>query len=283
MDARGHPWTPVHPLRRSAISVAASTGTRNPESERLLHALVKRSQRKTGAPLPWSFVRGAVGEVPPLTRMLRGGQGGEVRLKLYLCICLRTTKAPHNIRQAVPSRSWAELLGLAEPATNGARRVSDALAWLHKHDFIDLERSSRGVPASLSLLDPGPGRDPFVRPTGRWIRVPLGLWSNEWIVVLSGTAIAVLLVLIELTGGKKDPAWVTGERREQYALSEETWSRGVAELKGHGLLKIGQIVQAEEFDFQRRRNTYKLDLGRLDEKPGSALPPSAVAAGFSTT
>jgi hypothetical protein len=43
---------------------------------------------------------------------MRGGRGGEVRLKLYFCLTLIATKPPHKIRERTPARTWAEMLAL---------------------------------------------------------------------------------------------------------------------------------------------------------------------------
>ena len=43
---------------------------------------------------------------------MRGGRGGEVRLKLYFCLTLIATKPPHKIRERTPARTWAEMPAL---------------------------------------------------------------------------------------------------------------------------------------------------------------------------
>ncbi|RFU19156.1 hypothetical protein [Geodermatophilus marinus] len=263
--------------------MAKTTGTPGAEPRRRLRQAVARSQRRTGVQLPIGFVRSLQSqpEATPLVRLLRGGRGGEIRLKLYLSLSLLATAAPYDIGQPIPSSWWAHALGLADPERGGARRVSDALDWLERNDFIRLGRRP-GYPSSVTLLDArgggGPYRSRVEAGESRWIVVPLGLWRQEWIVVLSGSALALFLVLIELTGGRTKPASLESGRHNQYGLSTDTWRRASKELSEVGLLSVGRITEGRDLDVRRTRNTYLLDLGRLDDPvstpPSSTLPTS---------
>jgi len=79
----------------------------SPQALQLLRDLVKRSQRATGVPFAEAFIRRAADTdpAPPLTRLMRGGQGGEVRLKLYLTMSLLAVRAPFDL-PAIAARSW---------------------------------------------------------------------------------------------------------------------------------------------------------------------------------
>ncbi len=248
--------------------MAASSGSRSAESRRQLHAAVARSHRRTGVALDIGFVRSSDAAAPPLARILRGGRGGEVRLKTYLTLCLLATDEPYDIRAGVPSRAMAEALGLPDPGGKGARRVADALTWLRHAQLLEVT-PRRGMPSPLRLLDQAGSGGAFVRPTGRWIRIPLGFWREEWIVHLSGSAVALLLVILEMQGGRtvEDPPWLPGARRPQYGISDDTWTRASAELRDAGLLTIGRIPQGQDFDYRRMRNTYWIDLDRLEKAP----------------
>ena len=216
--------------------------------------------------LPIEFLRSEQDPpaVTPLARLLRGGQGGEVRLKLYLCLSLLATAAPYDIRDPIRSGWWAAALGLPDPEGKGARRISKALEWLDANDYITLHRRP-GRPSTVTLLDPRGGGGAYVgvEKARRWVRAPLALWEHEWIVDLSGSALALLLVLLELQGGASKPRHLETGRHAQYGLSEDTWSRAARELRERGVLTVGQVVTGRNLDMRRTRNTYWLDLDEL--------------------
>jgi len=93
----------------------------------------------------------------------------------------------------------------------------------------------------------------------------LGFWREGWLIDLSPTAIALLFVLLELQAGRKEPQTVSPERKDEYHLSRDTWTRATNELKGHGLLTVGHTSQdGGEYVYNRMRNTYWIDLDRLN-------------------
>jgi hypothetical protein len=240
------------------------------ESARLLSQLVDMSKRTSGIQLPVGFVRAqGLAARPLLARMLRdgdssrGGRGGAVRLKLYLCLNLLAVHPPYDIRP-VPARAWAAALALPDPEGNGARRVNDALVWLKEARAIGLRRH-RGAAPTLTLLDPAGGGGRYRRSIP-YVGVPLGFWREQWITRLPGSAAALLIVLLDLQGGKKskrDAPWLTTRQRDRYGLSDDTWTRASKELVKHGLLEIGRVSQGRDFDFRRMRNTYWIDEDRL--------------------
>src|SRR4051794_9968663 len=117
-----------------------------------LQGVVQRSKRASVVAMHSSFVRGIDGaDRPPLAQLIQGGRGGEVRLKLFLCMTLIATCAPHAINDPFTPMYWARLLAL-DP-THGPRRVSVALKWLHDHHFIYLEPRKGNLPR-IWLLDP---------------------------------------------------------------------------------------------------------------------------------
>jgi hypothetical protein len=236
---------------------------------RMLRALVRRSQRSTGVPFAEPFIRreDASDPPPPLARLLRGGQGGEVRLKLYLTMSLLAVSPPFDIGP-IPARSWAEALGFDDPRRNGARRVSDAIDWLAGHKFLIAERR-QGTPGSVRLLSQDGLGGLYKRPTpsGRYVRLPLGLWDDGWIVRLSGTALALLIVLLDLQGGRAQPQWISpASARRRYDLSPDTWTKGLKELKALDLVSVSRRTQGDIFDYRRMRNAYWMD----EEKLGGA-------------
>jgi hypothetical protein len=236
-----------------------------------LHRIVDKS-RRSSVPLPRAFVRNADSEAgPPLAQMLRGGRGGEAKLKVLLTMHLEGVRAPHDV-SGVPSY-WALTLGFADPHGNGARRVRDATAWLNAHRFIRIERDAGREPECFLLSPLGDG-GAYERPTPGegYIRVPTAMWQNGWIVTLSGTALAMWLVLADLQGGREtQDVWVQpDEARERYRLSEDTFTKGISELERHHLVRITKQPQgAEEAYYNRLRNAYQLYGGRLLDSPHS--------------
>ena len=238
-----------------------------------LQRLVERS-RRTSVPLPVAFVRNPAAEAgPPLARILRGGRGGEVRLKLLLSMHLLGVRHPHHVPGS-PS-SWAQALGLEDPLVNGARRVRDAMTWLAKQQFIRVDKTPGKEPECVLLSPLGTGGD-YERPSpaARYIRVPATMWQNGWIVTLSGTALAMWLILAEMQGGREDQdVWVQpDEARERYGLSEDTFTSGISEIERHGLVKVTKQPQgADDWHYNRLRNAYRLYGGRLNDTPHSPL------------
>src|SRR4051812_28635114 len=96
---------------------------------------VAKSKRKTTVQLPATFARGAMSEDSTLARLLRGGQGGEVRLKLLLSLVMLATRFPYKL-PPYTAATFAQMLNLNEPETSGARRVNEALRWLERENLI---------------------------------------------------------------------------------------------------------------------------------------------------
>jgi len=234
-----------------------------------LARVVVRSRRHTGVQLSIGFVTNP-GATPPVAALVHGG--GDIALRLYLTLWLMATKKPYTITNQVPSRTWAVTLGLTDSQTAGARAVARALGRLKDLKLLEYLSHGGGQPPRLQLLDPaGGGRPPE---TGRrYIRVGLGLWQRAHIVTLSTPALAIYLVLLELTGGYEGtPRWASGVRKQQYGLSEDTWTRGVADLREAGFLDTGSAPVNADFDYTRVRQTYLLHHRDLDDP----LPPAEV-------
>lgn len=226
----------------------------------VLRSLVQRSRRRSGVQLPELFIRRAdqSGGAPPLTLLLRGGQGGEVRLKLYLTMLMLAVRQPFDIREPVPARSWAAALGIPDPEHRGARRVGDAITWLAEHKFLETERR-QGAPGAVRLLHVDLSGRPYVRPTQRerYITLPLGLWEQGWIARLSGTALALLIVLLDLQSARTEPQWISpAQARRRYDLSSDTWTKALKELTALDLVTVSRQPQGGTFNYQRMRNAY---------------------------
>jgi hypothetical protein len=243
-----------------------------PAAVRQLEKAVDRAARRGKVPFPPTFVRSQVdGVVPPLARLIQGGRGGEVRLKLYLCITMMATAKPYDIRQPPAPHAWARMLAL--PPDTGPRRVNSNLKWLSSNGFMELEPRRANAPAIklLSTEEPG-GRYVRASTQGRYVGIPMEFWRRGWILHLSATAIALLFALLEAQGGYSQPRYIPYERRESYGLSHNTWTKARKELEHHGFLMVKRTPQGSDFDYRRLRNSYWVDEGRFLESPGSPLP-----------
>jgi hypothetical protein len=235
----------------------------------LLAKAVERSHRARSVPYSRAFVRslnkvpGIPAPTPPLARLIQGGRGGEVRLKLYLLLTMTATRYPYDIRNPPSSAALARTLDL-EPAT-GARRIASNVKWLVDHHFIALTKRP-GMTSSIQLLDPQGTGDRMSDPRHPrpYVSISLGFWSQGWLLHLSPVAIAVFFSLRERLGGYKQPQSLLPERRDSYDLSHDTWTRGGRELEHNGLLTVGTTIEGEDYAYTRRRNNYWLNTDLLD-------------------
>jgi len=219
-----------------------------------------------------------VPDIPPLARLIQGGRGGGTRLRLYL---LLTMIAPRPVRHPQPADPDDAGTDAGPAAGTGPRRITSNMKWLADNHFIKLTRRPGQTP-SIQLLDPlwsdkplppeisKPMGDPR---RGRYVSLPIGFWSNGWLLYLSPVAIAVMLALSELLGGSKVPRYMLRDRRESYALSHDSWTRGRHELEASGLLTVKRVPQGDDWDYTRLRNSYWLEISPLDR----ALPTEAAS------
>jgi hypothetical protein len=242
-----------------------------PPAVRLLGRAVDRAARRGNVPFHPTFVRSQLtGKTPPVARLVHGGRGGEIRLKIYLCIVMMATAEPYDIRQPPTPQTWARMLAL--PPETGPRRVTSNLRWLDRNDFIQLEPRP-GNTAAIKLVSTDIKDMPYVRASAlnRYIGIPIEFWTHGWILHLSATGIALLLALLDSQGGYSEPRYVTKERRDSYQLSHNIWTQGRKELERHGILTVRRAPQGSEFDYRRLRNLYRIDAERFKQKPGSAF------------
>lgn len=270
----------------------------NPGSIEVAQAIKGRLGKRDHAPVRVAFIGSndsirAEGEAPPLARILRGGRGGEVRLKLELSFLWFAVNPPHDL--AYPARVWAELIGLDDPEVRGTRRVRQAISALAEANLIQVT-SRPGQPNRIFLLDEGGEDLPYQLPGAaynaargtpdqwrhRYIQLPDLLWTNGWIATLSGAALAMLLVLFgEL--GQKNPEttdlWFSPSRAKKiYGLSEDTRSKGLRELRAAKVVSARRKAASRDvLDFRRVRNTYRLEMSQLEiqaEVPIQIDPPA---------
>ncbi|MDF0531664.1 hypothetical protein P0W64_19185 [Tsukamurella sp. 8F] len=258
------------------------------ESIDLLEKALVRSQRKSSVRLPIEFVRDrdSVEAEPPLALLLRGG--GEVRIKVLLTVLMQATKPPHA--KKVRAKELAAMLALRDPDGAGAKRVLKAL-----RDLERLNGRADNSPVKLVEATREPGRTPSVQvlnPDGSgqewddtklpspYITLPIDLWKHGWLIALSGRAIALLIILKEITSGRKPAGtgWVDGIRKRQYGLSDDTWTKATRELVDAGLVTVHDHVYAFHGE-PRRRNVYTLHLERLASGGPGQQPEDGMSGG----
>ena len=260
------------------------------------------SDRK--APIRTGFIEqldsGAVMD-PPLARILRGGQGGAVRLKVLLSMLWFAGGWPHDT--SYPARGWAGLLGLPEFETNGARRVSAAIEWLEQEDFVGV-RKRPGVPSRVRLLDERGTGEPYELPFAAldvkreanepltrddyYVTLPHQFWTQGWISILKAPAVAMLLVMIQEAAYSRRTRglWHSpAQAKKRFGLSQDTRTAGLRELVSYRIVdKRTGPVSPGVFDMKRRRNIYDLHLEQLTVPPGQKRPQREVSiAELSTT
>ena len=227
-----------------------------------LNGAVDRSKRKSTVQFPVVFVR-REGEAPLLSQLMRGGRGGEVRLRLYLTLRMQATRHPYTLRLKT-ARSLASLLNL--PGSTGPRQINAALKWIEAKQLLRRDREV-GKPSEVTLLMPDGSGEEWPAPAERrWVTIPIEMWQKGWILRLNGRSLAVYVALRELTGGNgTDGGVMDGHRKTQYGLSDDTWTRATEELQNLGLLPVTSEIYGDDYWEKRRRNRYRLtnlaDLG----------------------
>lgn len=242
-------------VSRPAESVMEQLRFASRRSGRVSVALPREFARDTESPEP----------APPLVQILRGK--GEMRLKVYLTTLMAATRAPHTTRNS--AYTLATMLGLGEGRA-ARRRIDEAYKGLVDLNLVAREANPGAITTTAVLHWSGSGREWQVPTTASpYISLPIELWKNGWIAALSGRAIAMLIVLRELTNGRSsDSAWADGIRKAQYGLSADTWTRGCAELEDAGLLTTSTGI-ASSHGLRRRRKSYTLDMELLKaSEPG---------------
>lgn len=258
----------------------------------LAKLLADESGRRAEIPVRRSFVRNDdPATVPPLARLISaGGRGGQVPLKLYLALIWRCSGEPFETD--ILARQWAALLGLDEPNTLGARRVTRALEVLAGLKLVALEKR-RGESTIITLREES-GLDTaytlpstaFTRASGpeeaaphRYFKVPLTLWTEGHIQSMSAAGLAMLLILLgERNVDGRRTWWSTERFPSLFNLSPAIRSQGTSELELRLLLHVRKesvtSSTAPTFSRERVRNTYKL-IG--DARPAAMIEAEARA------
>ncbi len=250
----------------------------SPAAQKEVSWLLNSSGRRTTTPVRKSFVRTDDGELaPPLAQIVATrGRGGSVALKLYLGLLRRSSAAPYDTN--LPARRWAALLDLAQPATLGARRITDAVKRLEALKLVSVE-PTRGEASAITLLrEDGSSRGYSLPSTPakhrRYLQVPDPLWEGS-LQRLTAPGLAMLLVLLAEPQSSRDGMWWSVENFPQwYGISPSMRARGTSELVDMGLLRVSKRKldtpkggNGDERD--RVRNIYRL-------RNPAAFPPRPV-------
>lgn len=244
--------------------------------------------KRATVPIRTAFVVSPRAETPPpMTELLRGGRGGEVKLKLLLSMIWVAAAEPFDV--TLPARVWAELIGLPDAETGGAARVSAAVRRLVKDGYVASD-ARPGMPSRLMLQEETGTGNPYSHPGSHWdktstsrpqdrptyLQLPKELWTKGWLSLLSGPATAMLLALIEQTRGRKyEGIWFSpsvADRR--YGLTEVTRKKGLTLLRDLGLITVSRrSVARNTLGPTRFRNTYAVDLDRMKIYTPLDAPP----------
>ncbi len=221
----------------------------------LLKQEVDFAKRTAGVPLAPSFLKSADPSSPPaLARLLGAGRGGEIRMKLFLTFALRATRGRPILTARRPP-GLARMLALAPES--GPRRVADAMRWLRNNDFILVE-SRTGQPGEITLLDgESPPNDLSGRDSrGHYVSVPIELWTSGHILEMKAREVAVLIALLDVTSNPAREGSLTGFKKAQYGISNDTWTRALKDLRKRNL--VDYRIQIDEGDdrMPRKRQIY---------------------------
>lgn len=255
-------------------------GTVTVTSKRLLTEAVKHSGRRSTVQLAEEYAR--------IKRPDQASTGladlfalGEVPMKLYLTLVMLTRKPPHELFRPRPDHYWAELLGYeelndADPLPGaGTRRIRRAFATLGKAGpggtslVTRTPRAGHGAMVSVPIHPPQPTQAP-------WITIPLELWARGWTNVMSARALFVYLCLRLVLAGRPDEegAQITPWDRQCLAIKDDTWHRGIKELKQLGLVRteVGRVATDRWTTDLRERQVYFLNNTFLTENDSPLRP-----------
>ncbi|MFE4230131.1 hypothetical protein ACFRJ8_19835 [Arthrobacter sp. NPDC056886] len=240
--------------------------------------LSRRMGGRKGAPVRRSFVQSANGSTP-LSQIMSGrsarkgggGRGGKTRVAVLISLLWVLAAAPHASNR--PARFWAELIGLDDPGTAGARTVSSSLTELEKRGFITLDHSVAGSPPTVQLLSENANGAGYTLPGAAakkghvdpYFRVPEYLWTGGAIGTLSGPGLAMYLVVLSVHRNDIEDhrIWFAPATfKSRFGLGDSTKKTGLRELVDAGILTdyIEPLDQAGETGNRTySRKTYRLD------------------------
>ena len=189
-----------------------------------------------------------------------GGQGGEVRLKLWLSMVYRVVKEDNWTKlRKNDHANYASMFGLKDPAGKGVARVRDAYRWLHKNRYIVIDggrlKAYGRVRVTHEVTHFLPEDKPLVMrpaPTGqkdiefpdvpylkhRYFNLPRPFWENGWITYMRSAEILVLMILCNEARNNEDTEIriPVHDRMRRYGLSDDMWRQGETGLERRGII-----------------------------------------------
>lgn len=210
----------MHPSRDSAVEAVLAQSGRRGQHVGLRRAFVQR---------------GRVGASGPgvLSQLVR--RHDERALDLYLLFRAKASAAPWTVH--LPAVAWARCLGLAED--KGPTAVSKTWTRLARLDLVSRSKSGRW--ADIELLHEDASGTAYEPPGGvatdPYFKLPFSYWNGpeRYYRTLDLPAKAMLLVALSL---KDDAELPIARVPIWYGLSEDTASRGLAELNRRGLVAV---------------------------------------------
>lgn len=195
---------------------------------------------------------------------------GEIRLKVFLTTLMMATKAPH--RTSYTWHRMALMLDLRDPMTAGRRRIQKAISDLEGIEFIR-RMEKKGLTPEVQILKPdGSGKEDWSDKDGSlYIGIPISLWRNGWFQSLSGSALGLLIILLDQRRKNQKGVWLDGISKSHYGFSPDFWTKASKELIEAKLLSVSRQT-IESYGEPRRRNIYTLHLERLDTHYPSGDP-----------
>ncbi len=263
-----------------------------PATAREFAARLTGIRSQMGAPVRRAFVMRSPGEAKsPMGALLSsassggGGRGGRTRLALVLSLLWVASAPPYTTSRS--SRWWAEVIGLEDPGTKGARAVSTNFHELARRGFIRLEPGAAGYNPKVTLLNETPPHGDYSPPfadedRGGYFRLSERLWTHGAIGKLDGPALAMLLILTYYYRPEvheRDGVWFSPNSfRERHGLSETTRNRGLETLVDAGVAHMKETFVDTMVDGRYR--TFRRRIFRLDplyRPPHPAAAPTATA------
>jgi hypothetical protein len=237
-------------------------------------------------------------------------------LKLWLTY---TWLARDGESVTMPTAFMAGLLGFAGDQSpirgaadsalllRGLRRCRDATGRLATVGLADVE-TTRGGPKVTLMREDGaltangerrvrwrhPGKNLSAEPevTGRpgagYVQLPPTLFTNGWLVALSGRALWALLVLTAeqadgkamIGRGKVEPVHLApAQRKADYGMADATWLAAIGELAGQGVVRHKVVVARHPVTLVPEKVVrYHLEPAALNRQPPAVVAWRAKAA-----
>lgn len=238
--------------------------------------------KRSGAAVRRSFVEREGEGKSPLGSLLSargasgGGRGGRLRVALLLTLLWVVAAGDYSTTRV--ARYWANVLGMAEPDTLGARAILDTLHELEERGFVALTGLPKGGLEIQLLRETGTGEqytfpDPSM-PAGSprhfggegkdsYFRVPRAFWDSGMVQEMSGRALAMYLIVLSYAGYDNRDFWLNATLFDElYGLGETTRKRGMKELVDLGVLEVVFVSRSAPGDSSGRRfrrNVYRLN------------------------